>query len=776
MKTSIRGRTWFASLALVVACISTAMGRAFASVPEVATVCEPLTIEPMQATIALRDIHRFRMSGGSGRATFGLPRDVDTGGSSIEPGGAFRAGEREASFEVIARDDACGATATARVRLVAPLEVEPKEGRVEVGGMFHFAIQGGAGSVHARLLGDPRGATLGDDGVFVAPAHEGRWQALVTDSASSREVVVAVDVVAKIRPFRALTAILAVPAGGRAPLFWNGGSGSFDVTLTPAAGARIERDSSGRVNVTLDPSARASIDARAVDRVTHEEAHVRVLVAPPLGHGGDHAGSMVAFAPVGARVEAFVADDPMRWEASRIERFELPGAATGAPIGRRDPGRIGASAPVAIDFDGDGSPELAIADLHVSSQPLAQGEIDPDGCLARPNLASVGGGVIHIYASVGNTLVERARVVTIGAPGSKPDGFGAAFAVADVNGDHRGDVVVGRRDKHAVEIVLGRPFVHGKVLIACRDEKGARASFAYPPEGWTAGGWWGERIASIGDVDRDGCDEVAFTAARDGIIPIGIIVVFGYDAGGTRCHGHARPLSFVLVSSDREWSPDPSALFDWHKPRPDLALRRTGSALASGEGDLTGDGVPDLAFGDAELDDETGRGPAVEIVSGAFLASICPDHVCSEGGDVRRFFRGADRFVSLAVVRPEDRVVVRGPAMDRRFGEAILIADLDGDHHAELAVGAPEGCSAAPFAGDVSIFKGPLALSRGADREPWFLAVGDSRERSAFGASIAAIRAGGASWLLVGAPRSARRGKVVGVGAAYLFRLDGRGE
>jgi len=764
---------WITGLAIAAACTVIATVRASADLT--APACTPLRIEPVRITVAAGEQADFHASGGTGIATFALVGGADGGGASIEPGGALHAGDREASFDVIARNAACGATATARVSVVAPLAVEPPEGRVAIGGAFHFAIRGGDGATRARLLGDPRGAAIRDDGMFKAPAHPGRWQAVVTDG-SRREVVVVIDVLETLAPLRSRTPIVAVPPGGRAPLSWAGGSGSLDVTLAPATGARIERDSSGGASVVLEAGAPMTIDARAVDRVTHEEAHTRLIVGARLGNGGDHTGTMVSFAPVDASIEAFVADDPARSESSRVTRFDLQSA--GAPkVGRHDPAHLGGSAPVSIDFDGDGVPELAIADLHVWPQRLGAGEIDPDGCLARPDLASVGSGVIHIYASASDGLVERARVIAPGSPGNRPDGFGQTLAVADVNGDHKGDLVVGRRDRRGVEVVLGRSFVPGKIVLACHDEKGDSASLAYPAAGGRfQGGVWGERIATIGDVDRDGCDDVAFTSARDGLNPIGIVVAFGYDAGRTRCQGHAQALAFVLVSSDHVWSPDPSALFSRLAARPDLELRRPGSALASDAGDLTGDGVPDLVFGDKELNDKTGRGPAVEIVSGAFLASICPRHVCTEGAHPGSFFQGDARFVALTAAGPKDRIVLRGAPLDRGFGEAIAIADLDGDRHVDLAIGAPEGSEAAPFTGDLSVFKGPFEATADAHRSPWLLAVGVPREPSAFGASVAVVRSGGAPWLLVGAPQSTGSDGKANAGAAYLFRLDGRSE
>ena len=301
------------------------------------------------------------------------------GAPLLEPGGWLRAGDREGSFDVIARNDTCQAEARARIQVVAALDVQPREGRVEMGGTFRLTIRGGAGTSHARLLDDARGATLGDDGVFTAPSHEGRWQALVTDSQSRREVVVGIDVVKKLAGFRSRSSIVAVPASGRAPLAWSGGSGSFDVTVSPANGGRIESDPIGALLLALEPDAPTSLVVRAVHRVTHEEAHVRVVVAPPLGSGGDHAGLTVALVRVGAATDAFVADTQARADRRRIERFELSAQGTARKVAGLDDARLGASAPVAVDFDGDGVPEIAIADPGAWPQRLAVGEIHPDG-------------------------------------------------------------------------------------------------------------------------------------------------------------------------------------------------------------------------------------------------------------------------------------------------------------------------------------------------------------------------------------------------------------
>jgi hypothetical protein len=771
----VNGRTCVrtAAVAVLVASASAMRVHALEAQPG-AIACTSLAIDPPQVRLTRGDQVSLHASGGGGLATFAIASGVDAGGASIERGGALHAGDQDATFDVIARDDACRSQASARVSVVAPLDVEPREAHVAAGGTFRFAVHGGAGIVHARLLDDARGATLGDDGVFAAPRRDGRWRAIVTDSGSPREIVVAIDVVSKLAPLRARVPIVGVPSGGRVPLAWTGGSGAIDVRVDPASAGAVERNADGALLLALLPGEHRSLDVRAVDRVTHEERSLHVVLSDPLGDGGDHAGSTVSFARVGAVVQAFVADAAVPGRR-RIERFDLRAPDAPTPD-RHDEEPLGASAPVEVDFDGDGVLELAIADPHVWPKRLAPGEVDPEGCLAQTGLDGVGGGLIHVYARQGDRFVERARLVAGRAPGRRPDAFGLAFAVADVDGDGKGDLVVSlRRDQRVVETVLGRRFVPGKILIACHQETGPEASLSYPPSGAPWSGSWGDAIGTIGDVDGDGCDEVALTASHEGR-PTGTVVAFGYDAVGGRCRGHSRPQSYVVVSTDREWEHGPTTLYRPGAPRLDLGVRWTGRVFARGEGDLTGDGIADLVLGDDELDDETGRGPAVEIISGRFLASFCPNHACRDGADARTFVQGDLRFAALSALGPKDRIVLRGDAADRGFGGAVAIADLDGDHQMDLAIGAPDGFRSAPFAGDVSVFKGPFVPSSNAVREPWALAVGDPLERSSFGGSIAVVRSEGVPWLLVGAPRSLHGGKVADVGAAYLFRLDGSGK
>lgn len=189
----------------------------------------------------------------------------------------------------------------------------------------------------------------------------------------------------------------------------------------------------------------------------------------------------------------------------------------------------------------------------------------------------------------------------------------------------------------------------------------------------------------------------------------------------------------------------------------------------AGVGDVTGDRVPDLAVRYATWAVGDNTDPVVEVISGALLARICPEHRCVAGRTPMLWSDGDYRRVVLQDVGAPDRFVLHSPLdNDPRFGVAIAGVDLDGDGASELLVGAADTGFQSALAGAVLGWRGGAA---GADLtgDPWLVAVGDLRASTRFGSAIAAMpeRTPAGAWLVVGAPGASDLGP--STGAAFRW-------
>lgn len=543
-------------------------------------------------------------------------------------------------------------------------------------------------------------------------------------------------------------------------------------------------------------------------------ARIGARVAIPLANygAGDRAGTAVAFAQrdksrtPDALVGAPGAQSPAapgkpagsRLRSGLVDVFRGDASAPLARIWEdRDQAQMGGSF-VVLDFDGDGTPEVAVADQTAATGgPAAEGAIDPSGCNAldakgqNPKDVPVRGAV-HIYGLVASAFVERFRVVSPrelaregGGPRFVLNHTGTALAAADVNGDGKEDLIIGRpggRDSTGAEIVLGRkPDPSGKVLIACNTgEDGPLGATALAPLTERAPVHYGAAVAKLGDLDRDGCDEAAFSIKSSGYpgpARAGVLVAFGYDASGARCQGHRRPFSIHVVPDDLPLANNVEG--DVARRADDTldlkgAPTSMGAALPRGSGDLTGDGIPDLVFRDVDPGREGQQGAAVEIISGAYLTRLCPGHVCRKGRSGPLWSDADFHVLALRTIAAPERLVLAADGADRGFGGALALGDLDGDGIADLAASSDDdGTKGGAFAGSVRVFRGGASLLGKRDAaSPWLLAVPGTSERGAFGTSIALARDGGAGLLLLGAPQSSRGGAGFALGAAYRFRVE----
>jgi hypothetical protein len=528
----------------------------------------------------------------------------------------------------------------------------------------------------------------------------------------------------------------------------------------------------------------------------------------------DRAGTNVALATLrkGSEPEAIVgapgASSPPspghaageRLRAGTIAAFgDEPSTPVALLAGTRGDAQLGNAAMTTLDFDGDGAIDLAIADpSEAAGGPPAANVVDPDACSALdPKGQSAANaparGVVHVYALEGGALVERFRVTAPRENAHEGDSprywrgrTGFALAAADVNGDGKDDLVIGRpgtRDASGAEVVLGRKAdASGKVVIACNGgEAGAMGATVLPVVTAEIANAYGAAVARVGDLDHDGCDEVAFSVRAGGFPSApraGVAIAFGYDASGARCHGHHTPFVLHVVPDDHPLADDVAG--EVAKRADDtLDLRGAptfmGATLARGAGDVTGDGVPDLVFRDLDLAWGDMRGPAVEIVSGAMVASLCPNHACTPG---RHGALWSDKDWHVLALRPlaaPDRRVLPSSGTRRGFGTSLALGDATGDGVADLAIGCSDDSDAGAFAGEVRVFEGGAALAKGdgAADDPWLVAVGDVSERGGFGTSMALARGRAGAWLLVGAPASSRWHTGSAIGAAYRWHIEG---
>ncbi|MFO0609848.1 MAG: VCBS repeat-containing protein [Polyangiales bacterium] len=531
--------------------------------------------------------------------------------------------------------------------------------------------------------------------------------------------------------------------------------------------------------VDLVPAgAAAALDARWA---AHES------FALPQRAGADAFGSSVAVgslgagragdALVGAPLANVRVGDVVRPRAGTVGLFAAGAAAgTSAYAGDRDYATVGAAV-TTLDFNGDGRVDFAVGDPSAVAggwEVVRRNLVAPppdNRCFLRTatgavqDAAAINRGIVRVFTQQADgRFAERFHVY-----GREPDaergmraGIGQTVANAlDVNNDGRQDLLVTHAGTYGgvgAEVILGRADdAMGRVQVVCGDPAEAP--------------WWPVRAdgagypsaVALGDVDGDGCAETV--AGVTGNLRVGAVVRFGF---GARCaRGHTAPFDLPLVGEgirlDNNVPGDLAARDDDDRDR---ATPTALGGVVGGPGDVTGDRVPDLLVRDNSWALGDGTDPAVEVVSGAWIAALCPERRCPAGRTGPLWSDGDYRRVALQDVGAPHRTIVRSPLdNDPRFGAALAGADLDGDGVREVIVGAPESSFGAAGAGAVLAWRGGALTG-----DPWLAAVGDVRAPTRFGQSLDAASAAGAAWLVVGAPNADTRGPATG--AAFRWRLS----
>jgi FG-GAP repeat protein len=344
------------------------------------------------------------------------------------------------------------------------------------------------------------------------------------------------------------------------------------------------------------------------------------------------------------------------------------------------------------------------------------GDIDGDGAVhlivgapANDALAGFAGRVYLFRAPLSGTSGPAAASHVISTP-AFGDNLGFSVAPAgDINADGVADVLMGARGFDQPGIQSGRVYAfHGPI----EESLAARAQVLVFG---TAFEEIGRSVASAGDLNADGVDDVLVGTGIGGPADEGRVYVFRGPLVGR-------------IGIDRAAATIVGAL-------PDDAL---GAAVAPA-GDLNGDGFGDIVVGAPRTIALGGtNGPGRVFVFHGPLSGTVP---------------------ALAA-----EAVLTGGLVDDDFGISLAVGDVNGDGVTDLVVGADQ-IFRADGTGKAYVFHGPLRGSIAASQADAVLVgsgVGDL-----FGGSVATadIDGDGKDDVIVGAP-----GAALAAGRGYVFR------
>ncbi|MCA9572097.1 MAG: VCBS repeat-containing protein, partial [Myxococcales bacterium] len=361
-------------------------------------------------------------SGGVGPYRFEIA--VDASGGAIEPSsGRWFPGGTPGVDTLRVTDVTCGTSAEADISVYAALVVHPEVATVPRGHQVSVVAEGGSGTFRCDPVDLPSGASLTSGCSYTSGLTEGVVDTFdFVDTATG--VTTRVTMTVRDLPLVAVDTLL-LPLG--APHTLELGAGSGTVELLPSAGLQL-------VDGVITASTPGPRIAEIVDTWTGQIGEVRIEAAAPRTLPGTRDGTLLDWGALTvADLDGDGRDDIVfgspeashdAWRSGGV--YIYPGSPGGfvGPQTLSGTGReeLFGRAVVTGDFDGDGTPELAVG----SSQRSVDG----------PNR-----GGVTVFASVSGPYPLDPVWSAEGR--FNGDQLGYAVAACDLDGDGYDDLIAG---------------------------------------------------------------------------------------------------------------------------------------------------------------------------------------------------------------------------------------------------------------------------------------------------------------------------------------------